>query len=269
MDVTRQQFASNLREACSTRASISEVCREVGVNRQQFNRYIHGQALPSAHNRLRIAQVFDVEPEDFDLPRDEFRRRLVPSVKRNVPDDILLDAYPGDLSALERYLGFYQTYPLSMSWPGRVVCACAHLKECDGRVVVTTIERISDRASGVRLRSRYVGLAAYRRNRLFIAERTCGEHTTFGQTILMPFEIHQRLYLRGVTMGISWRKENMPYASRTIWRYFGHDVDRRALVSRCGLSKLDDGTLPEPVLRYLPASGSKVVTVSITADEEV
>ena len=268
MDSKWQLFASNLRDACSTRPSISQICREIGLNRQQFNRYINGHALPSAHNRLRIARVFGIEPEDFDLPRDEFRRRLTPSLKRNEPSDILFDAYPGDISLLARYLGFYQTYHLSMSWPGRVVCACAHLKERDGRVVVTTLERIDDRASGISLRSRYTGLAAYQRNRIFIAERTRGEHTTFGQTILMPFEIHQRLYLRGITMGVSWRKENMPYASRTIWRSFGHDVDRRTLVSRCGVRKLEDRILPEPVLRYLTSSGSKLVTVSPISDEE-
>jgi hypothetical protein len=155
-----------------------------------------------------------------------------------------------------------------MSWPGRVVCACAHLKERDRRVAVTTLERIDDQLSGISLRSRYVGLAAYQRNRIFISECTSGEHTTIGQTILMPFEIHQRLYLRGITMGVSWRKENLPYASRMIWRYFGHDVDRRALISRCGLRRLEDGTLPDPVLRYLTSSGSKVVSVSPIADEE-
>lgn len=268
MDATRRRFAGNLRQACSTRPSISQVCREIGVNRQQFNRYINGQASPSAHNRLRIARMFGIEPEDFDLPLDEFRKRLAPSNGRGMPSDMLLDAYPGDIAALERYLGFYQTYHLSMSWPGKVVCACAHLKERDGRVAVMTLERISDQSSGISLRSRYVGLVAHRRNRIFITECTSGEHTTIGQTILMPFEIHQRLYLRGITMGVSWRKENQPYASRMIWRFLGHDVDRRALISRCGLRRLEDGTLPEPVLRYLKSSGSKVVTVSPIADEE-
>src|SRR5690606_9745477 len=164
--VTAQKiFAANLREACSTRASISQVSREIGVNRQQFNRYINGQALPFADNRLRIARAFAVEPADFDLPREEFRMRLGPFVNREGPGDILLDGYPGDLNALQRYLGFYQTYHQSMSWPGRIVCSCAHLKEHDGRVVVTSRERVIDEPSGIRQHSRYVGLVAYRRNR--------------------------------------------------------------------------------------------------------
>ncbi len=262
MNDARQLFVANLRKACSTRASISQICRETGINRQQFNRYINGHSLPSSHNLLRIARLFAIEPEDFELPLDEFRKRLAPPNRRAMPSDVLHDAYPGDIGALERYVGFYQTYHLSMSWPGKVVCACAHLKERDGRIMVTTRERISDKASGVDLRSRYIGMAAYQRNRLFITERTSGDHATIGQTILMPFEVHQRLYLRGITMGVSWRKENLPYASRMIWRYFGHDVDRRELVSRCGLRRLGDGTLPDPVERYLEASGSRVVAAS-------
>lgn len=268
MSARHQIFASNLRQACSTRVSISQVCREIGLNRQQFNRYISGQSLPSAHNRHRIARHFALEPEDFELPGDAFRKRLSPPARPAVPGEMLLDAYPGDMGALERYLGFYQTYHLSMSWPGKLVCACAHLKKRDGRVVVTTLERISDRASGIALRSRYRGLAAYWRNRIFITERTAGEHTTIGQTILLPFEVHQRLYLRGITMGISWRTENMPYAARMIWRYFGQDADRRAMVSRCGVRRLDDASLPAPVLRHLASSGSTMVTVSPNADEE-
>lgn len=266
MLAARQIFAANLREACSTRASISQVCREIGVNRQQFNRYINGQSVPSAHNRRRIAEAFAVEPEDFHLPREEFRRRLGPCAKHDGPGDVLLNGYPGDLNALQRYLGFYQTYHMSMSWPGQVVCSCAHLKERDGFVVVTTLERISDKASGIRQHSRYVGLVAFRRNRIFVTERTSGEHTTFGQTILMPFEVHQRLYLHGLTMGVSWRKENMPYASRMIWRYFGRDVDRRALISRCGLHPLESGALPEPVTRYLTQSDAPLATISPIAD---
>ncbi len=268
MNEVRHTYATNLKHACGTRTSISQVCREIGINRQQFNRYINGQALPSAHNQLRIARAFAVEPEAFNLPCDIFRKRLS---GLNIPaeqSDALFDAYPGDMSMMERYLGFYQTYHLSMSWPGKVVCACTHLKERNGRVVVASRERINDSTSGIDMHARYIGLAAYQRNRIFVTERTHGEHTMLAQTILMPFEIHQRLYLRGITMGVSWRKENLPYTSRMIWRYLGHDVDLRALISRCGLYKID-GSLPEPVKHYLTSPGSKLVTVSPTFDGDL
>src|SRR5690606_41264686 len=108
--VTAQKiFAANLREACSTRASISQVCREIGVNRQQYNRYINGQALPSAHNRLRIARAFADEPEDLDLPREEVGQHLGPCVNLGGRGDARLDGYPAALKDVPRYVAFEQS----------------------------------------------------------------------------------------------------------------------------------------------------------------
>jgi transcriptional regulator with XRE-family HTH domain len=70
MNAKRQLFAANLRRACGMHPLISQICREIGLNRQQFSRYTNGQALPSAYNRLRIARMFGIEPEDLDMPRE-------------------------------------------------------------------------------------------------------------------------------------------------------------------------------------------------------
>ncbi|TJW59990.1 MAG: transcriptional regulator, partial [Mesorhizobium sp.] len=45
-------FSSNLKLACSTHRSVSDLCRTIGINRQQFNRYLNAGTLPSAHNLL-------------------------------------------------------------------------------------------------------------------------------------------------------------------------------------------------------------------------
>ena len=58
-------FTQNLRHACATRRSISQICRDIGINRQQFNRYIAGEARPSAYNVGRIAAFFGVARSCF------------------------------------------------------------------------------------------------------------------------------------------------------------------------------------------------------------
>ena len=251
MGKTDANFCGNLRLACSTRQSISELCRTIGINRQQFNRYINAGALPSAHNRLRIAGAFGLDPDDFDQPTGIFRRKLSAQRRPMADDGPLDDAFPGDLAELRPYLGFYQTWHVSPSWPGRIVCSCAHLKEKDGKVLVTSLEHIEDTEGGIVQRSRYVGLAAFRRQRIFLTELTRGTAPTFGQTILMPFAIHQRQYLRGLSMGVSWRDDNLPYATRTIWRYRGRDPDRRTLISNCGAYPLASAALPPLVTAFL------------------
>lgn len=251
MSLDANPLAENLRYACATMPSVSHFCRQHGFNRQQFNRYISGQSRPSPNNLLRIATAFDLEPASFDLGPENFRAvmssRRFPALHQSPLDD----AFPGDIVQLRRYLGFYQTWHVSLSWPGRIVCSCTHLVEQNDKIVVTSIERIEDAESGIRQRSRYHGLAAYRRGRIFVTERTRGEAPTFGQTIMLPFEMHQRLYLRGLTMGVSWRKDNQPYASRMIWRFHGNRPDVRKLLKACGTFPKESGEVPSVVMSYL------------------
>lgn len=257
MNDLRANFCDNLKYACSTRHSISDLCRTVGINRQQFNRYLNTGSLPSAHNRLRIAAAFGLESSDFDLPSSAFRTKLSEKHQPATQNGPLADAFPGEIKALQPHLGFYQTWHKSLSWPDRIVCSCSHLRERNGQVLVTSLERIDDEQSGIRQRSRYAGLAAFRRQRIFLTELTSGELPTFGQTILMPFEIHQRKYLRGLTMGLSWRNGNEPYATRTIWHYRGLGTDRRSLIANCGIYEPTSAALPSVVMAFL---GEKIPT---------
>jgi transcriptional regulator with XRE-family HTH domain len=53
-------FARNLRRQCSEFASIAEVCRGIGINRQQFNKYLAGQILPNSRTLRRISEYLCV-----------------------------------------------------------------------------------------------------------------------------------------------------------------------------------------------------------------
>ena len=64
----REVFSKNLRELCDERPSVSAVCRDLSINRQQFARYLSGGALPSKDNLARICEYFGiVEGVLFDL----------------------------------------------------------------------------------------------------------------------------------------------------------------------------------------------------------
>ncbi|CAK7259863.1 MULTISPECIES: helix-turn-helix transcriptional regulator [unclassified Shinella] len=254
-------FPINLRHACSTRKSVSEICRQLGVNRQQFNRYVNGEAVPSPHNLARIAAFFGVRPADFSLDPALFELRLVSAAGGAFGTDVLHTCFPGNLPSLRRHLGYYQTYHVSLSWPGMIVCSCARLDEHEGAVRVKSIERIQDRPHEIRQFSKYVGLASFLRNRIFVVERSTGPEPMIAQTILTPFETHQRIYLRGMTMGVSWRKQNLPYASRVIWRHLGTDTDRRQLLSRCGVLPPGSRQLPPTVREFLDASENPAISI--------
>lgn len=251
-------LVENLKIACATQRSISQLCRAININRQQFNRYINGQTRPSAHNLARIANYFDLDTADFGLAPKHFRERLRKPTLGRYESSELLKGFPGNLTALRRHIGYFQTYHRSPSWPGMVVCSCSRLIEQRGLVHVKSMERLRDPGNGIQQFSKYVGLAAFYRNRIFITERVVGPNSMLSQTILLPFDQYQRVYLRGTTMGISWRRENLPYASRMIWRYVGVEPDLRELLARCGPLPLTSRHLPPTVRSFLADPAAEV-----------
>jgi hypothetical protein len=244
-------FSANLRTVCSMRPSIAGICRDIRINRQQFNRYLAGQSSPSPYNMGRIARYFGLKPKDFLLSEERFQEALETPADTAGPDSLLSEGFPGNLSELRRYTGYYELFHKSLSWPEKIVRSCAWINERKGQVAVKSIERIYDKEQEIRQFSKYVGMAAFWRNRLFIVERGTHQQSFICQTTLMPFAEHQHSYLRGVTTGVSWREENLPYSTRTIWKAVGPNPDKRILLSGCGLFPEKSPLIPLPVRRYL------------------
>ncbi len=81
----RENIAANLRELCGERGSIAQVCREVGINRQQFSRYLTGDAVPNKTNLAKICRFFGVDEDDLiqnptDLRGEPGAQSLPPQV---------------------------------------------------------------------------------------------------------------------------------------------------------------------------------------------
>lgn len=119
-------FATNLRFACATRRSISQICREIGINRQQFNRYINGEARPSAHNVARIAAFFGLSAEDFSLAPKLFEARMIRPERHRLEavsfwkDSPAMPQPFATISATTRPITFRSPGPVSSSVPARI-----------------------------------------------------------------------------------------------------------------------------------------------------
>jgi len=57
----RAVFGANLKQLCSSAKSISALCRDLGINRTQFNRYLSGESFPRPDVLHRICRFFDVD----------------------------------------------------------------------------------------------------------------------------------------------------------------------------------------------------------------
>lgn len=59
------KFAANLRRKCAEFGSIADVCRGVGINRQQFNKYLAGNSIPNALTLRKICTYLGIQEQSL------------------------------------------------------------------------------------------------------------------------------------------------------------------------------------------------------------
>lgn len=69
----RKVFGENLRRLCLQFKSVSGVCRDLGINRTQFNRYLSGESFPRPDVLHRICTFFDVDARILLEPVEDIR----------------------------------------------------------------------------------------------------------------------------------------------------------------------------------------------------
>jgi transcriptional regulator with XRE-family HTH domain len=60
-----ESFAAQLRKQCFRFESIAQVCGGIGINRQQFNKYLAGQILPGARTMRKICDFLEISEEEL------------------------------------------------------------------------------------------------------------------------------------------------------------------------------------------------------------
>ena len=256
-DTSTSDLARNLRRLCSGERSISEVCRRVGINRQQFNRYLTGASRPSAFNTQRLCHHFGVQEHELLLPHDEFERRfrgrrVTPAESRpgDRLDRLLRSAFPGDRRPLMRYTGYYHFYFRTPTWPDRLVCGVSSIHEREGLFFSKAVMRDLDRQDGTRYHSKYEGLVALRHDLLFIVETQTLAQDVIVETMLRAPRRSDATLLRGHTFGIS-NPTREPYLRPIVWRYLGRVIDLRAALRATGLVDPASGPVEQRVVRLL------------------
>ena len=54
-------FGANLRQLAADYPSISDLARQLGINRTQFNRYLSGESFPRPDVLARICRFFEID----------------------------------------------------------------------------------------------------------------------------------------------------------------------------------------------------------------
>lgn len=247
------EFSLNLRSLCAERGSIAQVCREIGINRQQFNRYLSGQGLPAAHNMRRIAKYFGLNESDLFKPHNLFSKTYLDkgTAKDGSPLDALSQAFNDQAKGLRRYLGFYHAHFRTPSWEGKIMRSLLWLYEKDGFVVTRSLERVISSEDSIRQRIRFDGLAAFRSSRIYVLESEQSDSAGIVETIMFPAHRQQVNYLRGMSLGVAWRPRLTPYSSRTIWKKISVRVSLREAIEDCGVFAQNSPRLDPTVRGFL------------------
>ena len=241
-----EDFARNLRLLCSYYRSIAEVCRRLGINRPQFNRYLSGRYRPSAHTLRRFCDFFGVEEHEILLPSGQFERlvqvrpRPVTARESAAPEAPHL-AHLRDIgtAALDKYLGYYFENYLSMACPGKLLRTLVCLERRHDRVYYQRTERLIEHPREKAYHGIYLGMAHFLTDRIFLSDYESLTGLEMTQTILFPSFKNRVTRLTGLKLGVSGSGERMPCCARVVYEHLGNAVDVRRALRLCGLYEPD------------------------------
>ncbi len=248
-----KSFSANLRSICAEYGSVSKVCREIGMNRQQFNRYVNDGSVPSSYNLRRIARFFDVLEADLLAGHDEFTTRYIQNRNSTAssPSDLMLRPFKEQANILRRYLGFYHSHFQSPSWEGMILRSLVWLYEKDGYVMTRTLEHVTSNDGNRIHRSRYEGMAAQRGDRIFVVENEMVRDGSITEIILTPSHREQVKYLRGKGVGVALQTQLVPYTAVFIWKKIDERISARAALNACGVFPIHSRDIEPTIRSYL------------------
>lgn len=244
-----EEFRTNLALLCSYHASIAEVCRRLGLNRQQFNKYLAGQSRPSRRNMRLICDFFGVsEAELLSDPghfEDMVALKRKPLAHSQLGKPLFhLDRLYQKSQSLDKYVGFYFRYFYSFGNQGLVICSLASIHKEDGRYYWKNIELLRDpetrRLQGL---NKYEGAVFYLADRIYIMEYETLDVNSITQATFYPSHRHRLDMLVGIQTGGPTRRGRKPGASKVALEFLGRDIDIRRALRRTGLLRPDDSRL--------------------------
>lgn len=250
-------LSTNLRILCSYGRSTSDICRRIGLNRQQFNKYLNGQSRPSLSTLRRICDFFGVDEAEILSDAREFadlirlRPPKLPGLKGSAESEVakFYRHDTADLSLLERHEGYYHGHLSPDPAKRAILRSLTRVYRRDGQWFAKSITRHRGGDYLVPEMMKYCGTVAEAHGRLVIMEREQGIGRSFWSTILVTSDYPTPTFLPGLSMGIAPEGSHTISAMRTIWQFLGRSPDLRWALSQCGLFEPDDPSLAEYVRR--------------------
>ena len=145
-------FADRLSELCETKSSVSEICRDLGINRQQFARYQNGSSIPRQALLAKIAAYFEVD-QGVLYSEHPVARNTTPHKRADIEQFSQLLDCSGLEEITERDLspGYYVQHKRSFSVPDQYIRTLVAITNDNGvyKYKTRVISGNTNRSTGV------------------------------------------------------------------------------------------------------------------------
>lgn len=250
----QSNFQKNLRLLTSYAESVAGVCRRLGINRQQFHRYLGGTARPTPRRMQRICDFFGVEESEILMDHAQFREIVAIRRHSGAPPDPLGSFVAGlhrinprSTRQLEAFLGFYYSYFRPVEFPDMVLRSLISVFSRAGFVYCKTIENYSAIKRRSRRILKYTGIVYHTGERIIVHEREAHVGQMMWTTILLPSRPDQASVMSGLTLGVSSGIGRDIACYRVIWESLGDRIDIRAALRGAGLYDPNSPVIPRDI----------------------
>lgn len=247
-------LADNLRHLCARYPSVADVCRRLGINRQQFNKYLNGDSEPSLRNLRRIANFFGVDEYEISLPNAEFVRTVLPRRSGadlgNLLEQLLARlSFDGEksLEGMRPYRGAYAVYFCTPVWSSHLVRSLTVIGQDNHVTFTKNIQRLAQKNRRTKVVQKFRGTALYHLDRIYMLEYEAASSDLVALTILYPSHRRRHTYLTGIMLTIASGGHRQPFASRVVYEYLGEKADPRRELAACQVYAMDSPEIPEDI----------------------
>lgn len=254
-DTGLKDFSANLRKLCQPHGFTSRLCRTIGINRQQFARYLGGEALPSSNNLRRICEYLGVSEEELFLPQREFRR-VLRTRKARMPlttiAEVLDHLWLKPESGAARFTGYYHVYEQSQLREHCISRSLQHVHEHEGRLYVRSVERLLPRGTWYgSSRVRFQGIASIMTGRLVTLQYARHAWQPMVLRTCSPSTLAWRGALEGVTLSTGSASGRELHCLRSVWIALGSRPSVRTALSAVGVFETDDTSLEPEIVEQV------------------
>ena len=277
-----ENLAINLKLLCSYNDSVAQTCRKMGINRQQFSKYLSGSSMPSMQSLRKICDFFGVESEEVTLPPDQFKLLISARERTKKPNSILDNSPQGERHTrllenmmltsskdLSQYLGDYYYYYMTPSYKGHISKGFARLSLKDGIGYSHFYERAEPGQAmldGYEI-GKFVGIVFLLGERLQIIDYGVHCQRAISQTILYGATRGNFSMLSGITLGIQGSSARIPFSSRIVFERISEQLSLRQRIKGVGLFKMDSDEISPSIKARLETPSSLDSPHIFTASE--